>query len=481
MKVRLFITGSCSTALGNWEHQLGNAAILIGLLRGIYKYLPDLTVATKYQLSEEFCQTYGIRSLLVEPERGRKIYRAAVTLFNLFLAGTWRFCHEIFRIDIKYLRSTRLLDAYYNSDIIIDLSGDTYGDNIPFKNFVKHSLDLLAARALGKPIVSLANSPGPFSGLIKKSVTRVVLNKIALITTREPVSTDLLRKLGVTTPIITTACPAFLLEPAQDNLVEEIMRSEGIDGNSRPIVGVTLAGYNLYSKPTWDVPETLEDLELYVPAVRFLLDELNAQVLLIPHVYRSNPWTGQTIHGPDYVILKTLGRMVSRYGRAERLKLIEGTYSPAEVKGLIGELDLHISGRLHAGVAALSQCVPTILLAYGHKHVGFMKMLNLEWYVWQPSMGPDGLLALVKQIWEERERVMAELHKWVPLVKKCAELNMKILRDMVKLDEKARVQIPKLVLNRWKSQGWEDRLLVSSAGSGSQIDGFAGRDRSGKK
>jgi colanic acid/amylovoran biosynthesis protein len=267
----------------------------------------------------------------------------------------------------------------------------------------------------------------------------------------------LLRDLGVKVPIITTACPAFLLKPAPNSRVKEIMQLEGIGGSSKPIIGITLAGYNLYSKQTWDVPETLEDLALYIPAVRFLLDELDAQVVLIPHVYRTNPWTGQLIQGPDYVILKTLNQMVCKDSGTQKLRIVEGTYSPAEVKGLIGKLDLYISGRLHAGVAAFSQQVPTVLLAYGHKHFGFAKMLGQERCVWQPSMGPDGLLAVVRQAWEDRENIVAELHKRVPFVKELAELNVKILRDIVSLDEESVVRFSKTLVDRWKSMGWEDR------------------------
>lgn len=453
MGARLFITGSCSSALGNWEQQLGNAAILIGLLERIHKHLPSAIVTTKYQLSREFSQTYGIQSLLVGTETGGKLRRVFGTLYNVFSSIVWRFFREIFRIDIKFWRSTQLLDTYYNSDLIIDLSGDTYGDNILFRDFVKHSLDLIAARLLRKPIVSLASSPGPFTGKIKKLIAQVVFNNISLITTREPVSANLLRNLGIKTSIITTGCPAFFLKPAPDIRVKEIMQLEGIDESSGPIIGLTLCGYNLYSKPTWNVPETLEDLELYLPTVRFILDELDAQLLLIPHVYRTNPWTGQMIQGPDYHILKTLSHMVSRYSATEKLKLIEGTYSPAEMRGLIGKLHLHISGRLHAAVDAWSQYVPTVLLAYGHKHLGFAKMLNQERYVWSPSMGPDGLLAIVKQILEDRERVVAELHKKLPLVKECADLNVKIIEEMIKLDEKSRLRLPKTVLDRWKSLG----------------------------
>jgi len=456
MSLQIFITGSCSPSLGNWERQLGNAAILIGLSETIHRYLPEATINTKYQLSEEFCQTYGIQSTLVEPVKGFKGRRALAAFYNLFSSAAWSFFHKVFNRDINFLHSTKLLDAYYKSDLIIDLSGDTYGDNISFKSFAKHSLDLIAAQLLRKPVISLANSPGPFSGNVKKSIARFVFNHMSLITTREPISADLLRKLGVKTPIVTTACPAFLLTPAHDCKVKEIMQSEGIDENSKPIVGITLAGYNLYSKQTWDIPESLEDLELYVPTVRFLLDELKAQVVLHPHVYRNNPWTGQLIQGPDYVILKTLGQMVSQYSNTRNLRLVEGTYLPCEVKGLIGKLDMHITGRLHAGVAALSQAVPTVLLAYGNKHSGFAKLLNQDSCVWQPSMGPDGLLNIVKQVWEDRESIVAELHKRVPFVKELAELNVKILKDILNLDEKTRRQLPESLVNSWKSKSWDD-------------------------
>lgn len=456
MSVRIFITGSCSPGFGNWEHQLGNAAILIGLSETIHKHLPDAIITTKYQLSKEFCQTYGMRSLPVEPVGRAKVRRTLSTLYNLFSSSVWRFFHEVFRVDINFLHSTKLLDAYYRSDIIIDLSGDTYGDNIPFKNFAKHSLDLIAAQLLRKPIVSLANSPGPFSGGIKKRIAKFVFNNVSLITTREPVSADLLRNLGIKTPIITTACPAFLLKPAPDSRAREIMQLEGIDNSSRPIIGITLAGYNLYSKQTWDVPQALGDLALYVPTVRFLLEELAAQVVFVPHVYRTNPWTGQLIQGPDYVILKTLSQMVCEDSRTQKLRMVEGTYSPAEVKGLIGKLDLYVSGRLHAGVAALSQHVPTVLLSYGHKHTGFAKLLGQERCVWQPSMGPDGLLNIAKQVWEDRESIVAELHKRVPFVKELAELNVKILKDILNLDEKTRRQLPESLVNSWKSKSWDD-------------------------
>jgi len=72
---RIFITGSCSAGIGNWEQQLGNAAILIGLLNSIHKNLPGTVITTKYQLSEEFLHTHCIQSLNFANFRLREIER----------------------------------------------------------------------------------------------------------------------------------------------------------------------------------------------------------------------------------------------------------------------------------------------------------------------------------------------------------------------------------------------------------------------
>lgn len=446
----IFITGSCSAHIGNWEQQLGNAAILIGFLNSIHKNLPGVIVTTKYQLSKEFSHAHSIQSLNVEPTEGHKIYRFLITFYNLVLSAIWKLLSVVLHKDFKILQSTPLLQAYYNADIIVDLSGDTYGDNIPFRNFVKHSLEIRIARLLEKPVVSLANSPGPFSGQIKKFIARATLNSITLITTREPLSAKLLQSIGVKTPIITTACPAFLLEPAENSVVSKILRDENIQEGYKPTVGFTLCGYNLYSNPTWGTPESLEDLNLYVPAIIFLLEKLHAQVVLIPHVYRMDPLTAKIIQGPDYYISSALIHMVLKKKKYDNLKIVKGTYSSSEVKGLIGKLDLHISGRLHAGVAALSQYVPTVLLSYGQKHLGFAKLLGQEEYVWLPSMGSEGLVKIVTQAWKNRDIIRAELRERVPKVKNLANFNVRIIGDILDLSDKSKAHIPSELSEKWK-------------------------------
>ena len=455
MSVRVFITGSCSPALGNWEQQLGNAAILIGLLEALHALRTDVDVYTKYQLSAEFCSRHGIRSVSVDPRMYRTWFkRRVVTLHNIAASWLWGVVRKTTGIDVRSLRAGPLLEALYSADVIVDVSGDTYGDNIGIRHFLNHSIEILIASAFGRPMLNLANSPGPFSGRLKRAIARRTLNRFALVATREPLSADGLRRIGVRSPLFTTACPAFLLRSAPEDRVDEILRAEGISRGPQPLIGLTLAGYNLYANPTWNTPAQSEDLEVYRPLMRFLVDDLEAHVVLIPHVYRMNPWTGQRIHGPDYATLRLLRDMTVRQAGDGRLTLLEGTYSPQEVKGLLGKLALHISGRLHAGVGALSQNVPTVLLSYGHKHTGFAMMLRQEKRVWQGSQGAEALVDIVKEAWQNREAIEGELAEAVPQVLSRARANAEIILDTAAAGHASEEEV-RATVERWQARSWE--------------------------
>jgi polysaccharide pyruvyl transferase WcaK-like protein len=47
-----------------------------------------------------------------------------------------------------------------------------------------------------------------------------------------------------------------------------------------------------------------------------------------------------------------------------------------QTKSLIGQCDLFIGARMHACVAAVSQCVPTVALAYSQKFKGVMDLVG---------------------------------------------------------------------------------------------------------
>ena len=308
MAKKVLITSSAAKGMGAWEHQLGNAAILISTIKGLREFIPDAEIATEIQLSEKFCKSYGIRSLRHKVFWESSYIRILETLIDLVRCSIWRFLQKFLRLNLGILIRGKKLKQYASADVILDLAGDSYSsDSVGWLHLVRRSAELLIFRLLGKPVVFFATSPGPFHPRAILLLARFVLNRLTLITTREQLSNDYLRKIGVKKDlVVTTACPAFLLKPASPRRAKEIFSREGIDGSKRPLIGVTLAGYNLYSYHTWDIPPTFKDLSSYAPAIKYLLDELKANVILIPHVYRTNRWTGEHIHGSDYVILQHL-------------------------------------------------------------------------------------------------------------------------------------------------------------------------------
>ena len=83
-----------------------------------------------------------------------------------------------------------------------------------------------------------ANGLGPISDKNVPKVTRV-LNKVDLITLRENISMNEIRRCKITKPRVeVTADPAFLLKPCSDERADELLKSFG--AADRPLVAISV-------------------------------------------------------------------------------------------------------------------------------------------------------------------------------------------------------------------------------------------------
>ena len=456
---KILIVGLTSGGeVGQYEKQLGNVAILIPMIELLKRYIPDVEISTTIQLTDNFCMTHGINRISNPKKllpRFDFVRILLLSLFDLFRASLWRFFRIFLHPNFQILIRRKRLERFSNSDVILDFNGDIFPSDAHSTQVLIHALEILTIRQLGVPVIEFASSPGPFNTWFRCFISKLVFNKINVIVNREPVSSELLKQIGIKkTPIVNAACPAFLLEPAPVEKAEGILMKENVDVKARPLIGVTLAGYNLISQRTWGKPKNFDDLSLFVPMIKYLLDDLNASVFLLPHVYRVNPYTyaGEHINGPDYDILLHLYRMADGDKYNGRLRLIEGKYTSSEAKGVIGQCDMYISGRLHAGVAALSQGIPTVLLAYGHKHRGFASLVHQEKYVFEGT-DPGELKSIVEDTWKNREGIKKVLKDRMARIRDLVNLNFKIVKEIVDLTEEERNNIPKEKSDVWVKMG----------------------------
>jgi polysaccharide pyruvyl transferase WcaK-like protein len=102
-----------------------------------------------------------------------------------------------------------------------------------------------------------------------------------------------------------------------------------------------------------------------------LADETQADILLIPHTFGP---PGNVNSDPD-ACRETMQAVPSSY--RNRVHLVAREYNQYEIKGIIGLCDFLIGSRMHACIAGLSQCIPTVGVAYSKKFQGIFDSIDL--------------------------------------------------------------------------------------------------------
>ena len=101
--------------------------------------------------------------------------------------------------------------------------------------------DIALSKLLNKPIVIFAQSIGPFNNKITRHVSKCCLDKVDLLMVREEITEKYLHDIGVTNQIHLNADSAFLLDPAPEEKIAEILLKYNINTDHRPIIGLSVS------------------------------------------------------------------------------------------------------------------------------------------------------------------------------------------------------------------------------------------------
>jgi len=184
-------------------------------------------------------------------------------------------------------------------------------------------------------------------------------------------------------------------------------RAEGL-----PVVGLNISGLlyrggytgnNMFGLKI-DYKEFIRDL------IDFLIKKKNAAVMLVPHVFGTDGESDSVICEEVYASLK------GHYNG--RLLIAKGQYNQSEIKYVIGLCDFFIGSRMHACIAALSQNIPTVSIAYSRKFIGVMQTIGVEELVADPRrLEIQEILRVIDDAFEKRARLRGHLEKTMPHVK----------------------------------------------------------------
>ena len=107
---------------------------------------------------------------------------------------------------------------------------------------------------------------------------------------------------------------------------------------------------------------------------------------------------------------------------------------------------------MHAAIGALSQGIPTVMLAYGPKQYGIAEILGIKKYVCG-SKDSKRILSTVKEAWKNRERLHRTLKETSARAKELANINFLIISDILRLSKENRNSIPEKISDKWIAMG----------------------------
>ncbi|MEC8965468.1 MAG: polysaccharide pyruvyl transferase family protein [Pseudomonadota bacterium] len=204
---------------------------------------------------------------------------------------------------------------------------------------------------------------------------------------------------------------AFSMVPYSDtrhiNDFKDWIRKEKEEGN-------VVIGININTLPlSAGVKETAE---IFSSALQQIFtDHQKVSIALLPHDFRENQ--------SDETVLALLEASVNE---PNRVRLLRGPFKAAEIKSVVKEIDLLVSGRMHLAIAALSQGVPTYCFTYKDKFEGLMTILDLKNNLFDNATISDG--ESVKKVFEfalEDFKTQAILiESQLPAVKELSSLNV---------------------------------------------------------
>jgi polysaccharide pyruvyl transferase WcaK-like protein len=295
--------------------------------------------------------------------------------------------------------------------------GDSFSDIYGVTRFTISSIPSIITIFLGKKLVLLPQTFGPFKSKISKVLAKYILNRAYRIYTRDKNGLSYLKqyltKNSVCKKPIFCADIAFMLDSIMPNKID---LDPGFSFNlSKPLIGININGlmYNGgYTKKNMfglciDYKSLIEML------IQILISKTDCCILLIPHTF------GQTGNiNSDLDASKSIMKKLTDIS-TNRVSMLSRIYDQSELKGIINLCDFFIGSRMHSCIAALSQGIPTIGIAYSKKFKGVFDSIGMEKNVLDARiLDEQNIINKILEFYQKRNESKEEIKRQVDTAQK---------------------------------------------------------------
>jgi polysaccharide pyruvyl transferase WcaK-like protein len=318
----------------------------------------------------------------------------------------FRKAREFFARRNPYLR--RILEI----DLVADITGgDSFSDIYGVRRFFQGAFTKYLWMLFGKNFIFLPQTYGPFNRRWVRWMARGLLRRASQVYSRdqqgyESVSKLLSGKKKKLKHVKVVPDVAFVLDPAevQDALSEAVQRYKQ---QNKVVVGLNVSGLLYNGGYSGD---NMFELEVdYVKLMEsilssFLADD-NVVIMLVPHVC---PKHGYEIESDPIACNKIYERLES--SDQERVLVAGEHYDHKEVKYIVGQCDFFMGARMHSCIAAMSQHVPTVGLAYSDKFAGVFETVGQSGQVVDlRGMDQSGIIDQVSKAYAKKDIIRKQL------------------------------------------------------------------------
>ena len=347
----------------------GDEAILTTIYNNIKKMDENINITVLSKNPEETIQKYGFKDV--------------VSRFDFF----------------------KVISEIKKCDILLSGGGSLLQDTTSTRSLVYYLFIIKWAKLMHKKVMLYANGIGPVSKAGNRSMVKRVVNKVDIITLREEDSRKELAAMGVTNKrMYVTADPVFTMEAASKETSVKLLEEADVSFD-KGIVGVSVRN--------WKNDEDF--INNFAVICDKIHDEFEKEIVFI------------VMHNPNDSNISRL--VMSRM--KNRSYILDKSYSPKEIMGMIGQMDLILSMRLHTLIFATKQRVPIVGFVYDPKINNYLNLLRMPNGGSVSNIDIEKTLVEVEDVLNNREKYVKYLEEVSAELEKKAELNEKYLKELL--------------------------------------------------
>ncbi len=339
----------------------------------------------------------------------------------------------------KVLLHNKILQAYRNTDLVIDEAGIAFSDS---RGWMMNTYAFACAAVpmlMGVPVVKYSQALGPFCNGYNRFLAKCVLSKMKLIVARGRFTYEHLHAIGMQKQARLYADGAFTMPPAPllEQRAEDVCKKAGLTRLAAVSVSSVVARRCQKAGIAYS--------RIMAEFIDYLLGQgyavwlfANAARMHSRHPRNNDLMTGDAVMR-EYEKLKKRGKQKYPDGFEAKLVWERREMDAEEIRAYIRQSDFLIASRFHAMVFALTEQVPVLMIGWSHKYQEVMEQFGLGSYAADySSLSTEQLKRSFEEFLAHQQEIRRKIKEKLPAVQKSSEKNIrhivKIL-DQIKADQ----------------------------------------------